>query len=119
MPRFDYAPLKVIAGALIDQFGTDGTLRRYDASTSFDAAAQSYTDYAIIYVVTDYARGELPQSLVQNNGRKVLISAVGLTVEPALSDKLVIDSVEYELLPPLMPLKPATVTIMYEAQVVF
>lgn len=118
MASFDYTKTRATAGRLIAKFGRTAQLRRYAASTGFDADDREYDEVDVSMVAVSYAKGELPESMIVRGGRRVLIAAEGLSGEVLLSDKLVIGGVEHELHEPLMPLDPAGTVIMYEAQVV-
>lgn len=118
MTAFDYARARATAERLISRFGQAGTLSR-PTRTGGDVrpVEGAPQEYACTYVVTDYTQREIDGTRIKAEDKRVYISAVGLEIEPALSDRLVEpDGNVYKVIQG-RPLRPAGTTVLWELQV--
>ena len=124
MAVFDYTRPKATAERLLARFGQIGAIRRVavsdDNDTPWDGSDDTVTttDYACTLVVTEYSLRERESSLIGATDRKVLISTSGVSITPAVSDKLVIEGAAYPIVR-IDPLSPGGTVILWAAQVTF
>lgn len=76
---------------LLSDMGETLTLKKvstgsYDPSTG--SATETTTDYSVTGTFINYKQGHIDGSLIQRGDRKALIAAKGLTVDPAIDDKI-------------------------------
>lgn len=67
-------------------------------------------------VVTEYSDRDKDGTLIQYTDKKALISPEGLDIEPSNGHMLQIANDKYQIMN-VNPIKPATLVIMYEAQI--
>ncbi|BAQ18315.1 hypothetical protein [Methyloceanibacter caenitepidi] len=121
MATFDYAKSEATAQRLIAKFGQAGAIRRVtgsnDPGTPWDPSddTETTTDYDCTLVVLEYGKMEVDGTLILATDRKVLVSTAGMTVEPLVSDKLVIGSDVYEIVT-VKPLNPGGTVLLWEVQ---
>lgn len=113
--RNNYAEDAADAAELIEEFGQPGFLRRYAASGSKFDPTMTPNDMPVFLVALDYKRSEIDGTRILATDRKVYLSTDGLTVEPELSDRMVIGGSECEIVS-ISPLAPAGVVVFYEIQ---
>lgn len=99
-------PLRKVARTVIGRFGKTMTLRRpataggtYNTATlAVDVGAGADTDQSVKGVVESYSAGERSATVLAGD-LKVTIAATdsGLTTTPSTKDRLVIDSVVYQI----------------------
>lgn len=117
MTAFDYGRSQATADRLIKRFGRAAVLRRVVSSGPAHNPTQTTTDYACTVVITEFSDREIDGSRVLATDKKVLMSPVGLEVEPILTDRLVeADGTVYSFVSPLRPVKPAGTVVVWELQ---
>lgn len=116
---FNYTAAEATAHRLIANFGQAATLRLMTTTggSAFDptSGTQTTTNYSVTLVETDYTRAEIAGGLVERGDKKLLLSTDGLTVTPALSDKIVMNSVVYAIID-IKPINPGGTVLLYEIQ---
>lgn len=121
MSTFDYARSRDTADRLIARFGQAGTIRRtvVTGGNAYDptSGTATTTDHAATLVVTEFSNSEIDGTRVLATDKKVLVAAGGLAITPEPGDKVVeADGTIYDIVPPVMPLKPAGTVVMYQVQ---
>ena len=94
-----YTGLQKTAANLLAEYGEPCTVR-VQTGTGFDPATQTaaptYEDYAANVYVGNYSgRTNEDGTLVQTNDRKLIVSALGITLEPQLSARIVVGAMTY------------------------
>jgi len=113
---FDYARMKATADRLIAKFGQAATLRRPTwTGTEQNPVAGTPTDYPVTVVVEVYAFSQIDGERVRRDDLKVLVARGALTVEPAVSDKIVIGGAEHAIVS-VRPTNPGGTVVMHELQ---
>lgn len=105
---FNYPRALQTAQRLIKNFGGPGQLVKM--------ASSGQPTYPCTLVVIDYTLRERENESIQQTDRRALVSPEGLTVNVEEGDILVVDGQEMRVISS-SPLKPASVLIMWEAQV--
>lgn len=88
----------------LNRLGETGAIRRVtgtnDPGTPWDPSDDTLTttDYAVTLVEKEFSLRERESSLIEQGDRKVYVSTDGLTITPALSDKLVIGTDVLEIM---------------------
>jgi hypothetical protein len=114
---FNYARSQATADRLIKRFGQTGTLRRPTSTgPGYNPTAGEPEDHSCTFVVEDYTNREIDGARILATDKKVLLSKVGLAIEPATSDKLVVAGAEHHIIR-IAPLSPAGTVVFYELQV--
>lgn len=122
MPTFDYNRSKDTADRLIVRFGQSAILSRTPVSgPSYDPVFGTPQLFNIKIAVLNYSNYEFGSGRIRVTDKKVLMSAKGLTIEPELTDKIIIGSVSHTIVGPdegngIRPLNPGGVAILYELQ---
>lgn len=115
MANYDYAKSQGTADRLIDKFGQVGTVKRTENTGTPWNPTQTIMDYDCKLVVLSYNNKDIDGSLIKASDKKVYVSALGLTIEPMTTDKLVIAGKENTIIS-VKPLNPAGVSVYYECQ---
>lgn len=94
------APLRKVARAVLATFGTSVTVRRV-SGTAYNTATGTMTpttsDTVLKARIDEYRDRELSDT-IHAGDRKVTIAAVDLAFTPTVDDRLVIASVEYDII---------------------
>jgi hypothetical protein len=112
---FNYANAQATAERLIAQFGQTATLTKYASSGTVYAPTRSSTGYGVIVVIMDYRNSEIDGTLVRQGDKKIYLSTDGLTVTPAASDEITLESVVHSVID-VKPLSPGGTVVYYEIQ---
>lgn len=91
---------KAASNAIKASGGTDVIMRRVTTAaynTTTGAAAESVSDTTVKAIVSDVSAREVGD-LVRSDDRQALIAASSLTVAPTTEDRVVIDSVVYQVI---------------------
>lgn len=113
---FNYARTCATAERLIDRFGQTGALRRMVSNDDPFNPVLTPVDYACTFVVLDYAKKDIDGTLILQTDQMVYLSTQGLTIEPNVTDKVVVGGVVFTIIN-VKPLSPAGVVVFYEMQV--
>lgn len=105
------------ASRIIAKYGQTAILQRPAPLPvhPWDPPAGNPTSYMVTAAVAKYRIDHVDGSLIEANDRRIFMSVDGLTVVPALSDKLVIGGISYTLVG-IHPLAPDGVVRFYELQ---
>ena len=113
---FDYAGLRAsVAEPLIKDFGKDGVLKIPVTATGNKPWGRDTGDpieIAAIVVQTRFTFHERSNTLVQNDDTKYLVSTEGMSVDPALADRLEVDGTTYRIVE-IKPLRPGPLTMLW------
>lgn len=115
MSLFNYAGMSETAKRLIARFGKSGTIRRTTSSGDPFNPTQTTTDYACILVVLEFANKDIDGTLIRQTDRMVYVSTAGLTITPAVTDKIIINTAPLSIIN-VKPLQPGDTVLMYELQ---
>lgn len=96
------------SGTLVQSVTTGGNA--YDPTSG----TTEETSTPVTIVVTDYAKQDIDGTLILATDRKVLMTAIAGVI-PAPADVLQVSGTDYSIVN-VMPLAPAGVVVMYEAQ---
>ena len=115
----NYASLQATAGVLLTGSGaplvfTPSVAAAYNPTTG--TAAVTLTNFTIIGTVIDFPDINMPGSDILQGDKRVLISAVNLTVVPQPSDYLTIDGAMHSVIN-IKRLAPAGLPVLYTAHV--
>ena len=116
----DYLAIRKDAAEAIADAGQRGFLRRTVSGAGTDPwnpATGSTVNYAVTFVLTDYANRDRDGTLIQATDQQALIGVEGLEIEPTTADRLVDARGRAFEIVSLLPLEPGGVTIFYQAQV--
>lgn len=119
---FNYTKSLATVERLLAKFGQSVTFTRvtngaYDPDTSTQALVE--TTYTASAVLLDYKgkdSGNLRDSMIEINDKKLLVSPVGLTETPNANDKVTIGGVVWNVIN-VKSLNPAGTVVLYECQV--
>jgi hypothetical protein len=114
---FDYAELTEEVDDAIQLLGQAGTIIRRGAATGtpYNPTPGAPVNHSCTLVVGNYRNNEIDGSRVLASDKKVVIAKGSLTIEPSLSDKLVIGGVEHAILD-VQPISPGGTVLMFEVQ---
>ena len=113
---FNYANARATAERLIANFGQSATLTQ-TANTGTDYnPTLTETDYTCTLAVIDYKQSDIDGTVILKDDKKAIISTSGLTVTPTKADKLTIGGVVHDIVE-IMPLSPAGIVIIWQAQI--
>lgn len=112
---FNYANAQATAERLIAQFGQTATLTKYTSTGTAYAPSRSATGYGVIVVIMDYRNSEIDGTLVKQGDKRIYLSTDGLTVTPATTDTITLESVVH-LIIDVRPLSPGGTVVYYEIQ---
>lgn len=112
---FDYSRSRATADRLIKRFGQTGAIRRTTTGGDPWDTITTETDYDCTLVVLDYRQSNIDGTLIQQNDKHVLVSAVGLEIEPNTSDKLVLAGQPLQIIK-ASPLAPGGTTVLFDIQ---
>ncbi|MFK0163498.1 hypothetical protein [Rhizobium sp. NPDC090279] len=116
MAAFDYDRTRATAARLIAKFGGKGSLRRI-SNTGLDYdPAQTSEDFACSLVDLDHSQAHVADTLIQRGDRMVYLSTEGLSITPALADKVLIGGVEHAIVD-IQPLSPGGAVVFWQLQV--
>ena len=114
---FDYTRSKASADRLITRFGQSATLRRPSTTgAAYNPTPGDPDNHPVTVVTLDYSTSEIDGTRILATDRRVLMAKRSLAIEPTSSDKLVIGGVSYSIIPPVKPLSPGGVVVLYELQ---
>lgn len=116
---FDYAGLRDgTVEALIANFGATAQIAVNDPGTGdpWDSQIDSETLHDVTVVRTGFKHEHNRGTLVEQNDLMFLMSTEGVTVDPALANRLIIDSKTYQIVR-VDPLKPGSVTMKWDVHV--
>jgi len=118
LTAFDYARSKSTAESLLAKFGQTVTLKRDTAGAgpAYNPGAPTTTSYSATAVVLDYSDYERDGTFIQTGDKKVYLSTSGLSITPALSDKMVVNSDTHSIIN-IKPLNPGGTVLLYEIQI--
>jgi hypothetical protein len=113
----NYPATQARAEKAIAKSGASAIIRRPgpDTGDPWNPTQGSATDYPIKVLFTDYAQSERDGTLVKQTDKRAYVSTEG-GITPTTSDDLVSEGVVYEIVS-VNPLRPATVTLLFEVQV--
>jgi len=114
---FDYTALNTgTVQPLIDEFGKDGEL----SINVPDSGAEPYESqigvavlYPIRLVQTVFKKDNNNGTLVEEGDVLYLVSTKGVTVDPELADRIIVDGLEYQVIR-IDPLKPGPVIMLWK-----
>lgn len=116
MTGFDYARARATAAKLIARFGQASVIRRQTNSGPVYDPVIIETDHACVLVALEYDDDRVDGTLIRRTDKRFYISTAGIGIDISESDKVVVEGVEYSIVPPVKVLRPATTTILYEVQ---
>ena len=96
--------------------GKQATLKSYSETGDRWDPVISYTDYTVQILDVDYTVYEIDGDRVKREDKKVYIAAEGVAVVPKISDKIVINSITYNI-KDIMPFIPGDVVVFWVVQV--
>lgn len=93
---------------LIDEFGKDGQLAINVPATGaapYDSQLDGETLHAVRVVQTRFRKDNNNGTLVEENDVLYLVSTQGVSIEPAMANRIVVDGVSYQVVrvDPLVP----------------
>lgn len=114
-----YTDLRATAAALLTDKGQSMTLTKrtsgtYDPATG--AATVTEATYSVTGAVFDFPAAVIDGTLIQQGDKKVLISVLGLSVEPDADDSLTIGGTAHQIVQ-VKKLSPAGTTVLWTLQV--
>jgi len=115
---FDYAGSQSTADRLIRKFGQSATLNHKattPATNPWDNPTTTTTAYTVQIVVDTYKEFSIDGTTVLAGDRKILLSALALSVTPAVEDTLTIGSDAWSVIN-VKPLAPGATVVLYEIQ---
>lgn len=115
MAGFNYARSRATAERLIARFGQDGAIRRVVNSGPDWDPVQTIEDFACKLVDLDYEEKNIDGTLIMRGDRMVYLSTAGLTLEPQLSDKVLIGGTEHAI-QNVLPLSPGGFIVFWQLQ---
>ncbi|MEY9719766.1 hypothetical protein ABIA22_002256 [Sinorhizobium fredii] len=115
MASFDYVRARSTAERLIARFGQAGLLVRFTASGPSYDPTLTPTPYACTLVDLDVDEELIDGTLILRGDRTVYLSTAGLTIVPALSDKIMIGGAEHVIID-VQPLQPGGTVIFWQLQ---
>ena len=111
---FDYSKSVATAQRLIARFGQTATLTQtVNTGTAYNPT-QTDTNHTIKAVTIDWSNNEIDGTLIKATDRKIIISTDGLTVTPAIGDKITVGSDVLRLVEPFKHLNPGGTVVLYE-----
>lgn len=113
---FDYVNARATAERLLANFGQAATLTQIANSGTAYNPTQTETDHACTVVILDWKQSDIDGTLVLQGDKKAYISTQGLTATPSKNDRLTVGSEVHEIVN-LMPLSPAGLVVMWQAQI--
>ncbi len=116
MAAFDYDKARAAAERLIAKFGQKGSLRRTSNSGPDYDPVRVGEDFACSFVDLDQSQVHVADTLIQRGDRMVYLSTEGLSITPALADKLLIGGVEHSVVD-IQPLSPSETVVFWQLQV--
>lgn len=114
---FDYTRSATTAAKLIAKFGQAGSFKRTAAGTgpAYDPGDGATTSHACTLVDLEYNDHEIDGTLIRTGDKKVFVSTSGVSITPAVSDRLVIGDASYEIMS-IKPLAPGGTVVFWEIQ---
>lgn len=114
-----YTDLRSTAAALLTDKGQSLTLTKrtsgaYSASTGLSTVTEA--TYTVTGAVFDFPQSIIDGTLIQQGDKKVLISALGLTVDPDVDDSLTIATIAHQIVN-VKKISPAGITVIWQLQV--
>lgn len=115
--RNEYLIDRADADELIDEFGQDGVLRRpLMSGPDHDPVEEEPDDHPAVFAVLDYSSREIDGTRVLATDKKAYLSVGALTIEPTLSDQLVVGGISHAIIR-VKPLAPSGTVVLWELQV--
>lgn len=117
MSAFDYGRAQNTADRMLTRFGQTVRILRPVKSSGedYDPTIGTPTRYDAAGAVMTYRNAEIDGTRVLAGDKKVLVSAKGLGITPATSDKLSIGGVSHAIVD-VMPFAPAGTVVYFEIQ---
>ena len=115
MAGFNYARARATAERLINRYGQDGAIRRIVESGPAWDPVLTPEDMACRLVDLNYEEKNIDGTLIKRGDRMVYLSTAGLTIEPQLSDKVLIGGVEHSI-QNVLPLSPGGIIVFWQIQ---
>lgn len=117
MPDFDYAGLRdSVVQPLIRDFGkvTDATLISPGVPTGaeYDPQPGPPVEQPVKVVQTELKKEDVDGTTVQATDLVFLASTEGVTTDPELADKMIVDGKTYQVVR-IKPLKPGSITMLW------
>jgi hypothetical protein len=114
----DYNRIRGRATKAITKYGTKGTLRQTVTTEGGDNwdVSSSIVETDVNVVIVDYEASDREDGAIQQTDVRALISAEGDPIDVNANYELAIGEDVYNVVR-IKPLKPAGLTIMYDAQV--
>lgn len=121
MATFNYAKSQATAERLLKKFGRPVTLKRQvPGGPAWDPGVPTWQEYPAIAAVLPYAKGTIEAfdnrleggTLIEERLRYVLMSPVGLPIEPKSGDRVNFDGHDWTVLG-CTPLNPAGTPVLY------
>lgn len=114
---FDYSRSRATAERLIARFGQSGSIRRLTpgGGPDYDPGEPTTTDYDVTFVLSEYSNREIDGTLIKAGDKKVLLSTEGLSITPALGDRIVVAGTAHRI-ENIKPLNPGGTVLLYEMQ---
>jgi len=114
MAKFNYAKSQNTADKLITKFGALGQLLVYTKGVG--GARPTYTPRDVQMAVLEYDNRQVDGTRIKATDKMIYLSAKGIA-EIKSTDRLRdAEGIEYEIVPPVKPLKPAGTTVYFEVQ---
>jgi hypothetical protein len=120
MSTFDYSGLAATAQRLIARFGAPAFVRKasppYVGDNPWSPTVGAPIDTPVKAVLTNYSDVERQGTLIEQNDRKAIFAAQGLSVVPNEGDQIVIGARAFTIIS-LVTAEPGAVALVYIAQV--
>jgi len=113
---FDYAGLRdETAEPLIKEFGKTGGLLVNDPATGapYESQIGAEVSHAIIAVQTQFKKTDNNGTLVEMGDVLFLVSTEGVTIDPALANRITMNSITYQVVR-IDPLEPGPVVMLWK-----
>ena len=113
---FDYQRIRDnVAEPKLSQFGTSGYLSMNGSSTGkpWDSQLGNDSQLPITVVRTIFKKSDNQGTLVEKNDVMFLVSTEGVSIDPALADRMTVDNVTYQIIR-IDPLKPGPVVMLWK-----
>lgn len=114
-----YTDIRATAASLLTDKGQSLTLTKRTSGTYAPSAGTSTVTeaaYTVTGAVFDYPAAVIDGTLIQRGDKRVLMSALGLSVTPDVDDSLTISGVAHQIIS-AKPTAPAGVTVLWTLQV--
>lgn len=116
MTAFDYDKAQATAERLIAKFGQKAVLRRITSAGPDYDPVQTSEDFPCSLVDLDQSQAHVADTLIQRGDRMVYLSTEGLSINPTLSDRLLVGGVEHAIVD-IQLLSPGGTVVFWQLQV--